>query len=73
MATAARTYWLTTACRIARKDQSLLIERAGGTPVHIPVTDVRDIVACAPAEPEHRSHQPAQHQPHQRPLPHSLR
>jgi len=50
MATAARTYWLTTACRIARKDQSLVIERAGGKPVHIPVTDVRDIVACAPAD-----------------------
>ena len=50
MATAARTYWLTAACRIARKDQSLIIERADGTAVHIPVTDVRDIVACAPAD-----------------------
>jgi len=50
MPTAARTYWLTTACRIARKDQSLVIERLNGTPVHIPVTDVRDIVACAPVE-----------------------
>ena len=50
MATVARTYWLTTACRIARKDQSLVIERADGTAVHIPVTDVRDIVACAPAD-----------------------
>ena len=50
MATATRTYWLTTACRIARKDQSLVIERADGTAVHIPVTDVRDIVACAPAD-----------------------
>lgn len=46
MPAAARTYWLTTPCRIRRKDQSLLIERADGTPVHIPITDVRDIVAC---------------------------
>ncbi|GII76651.1 CRISPR-associated endonuclease Cas1 [Sphaerisporangium rufum] len=46
MPTAARTYWLTTACRIRRKDQSLRIERVDGSPVHIPVTDVRDIVAC---------------------------
>jgi CRISP-associated protein Cas1 len=50
MATAARTYWLTTACRILRKDQSLVIERVDGKPVHIPVTDVRDIVACAPVD-----------------------
>lgn len=50
MATAARTYWLTTACRIAREDQSLVIERIGGSHVHIPVTDVRDIVACAPTD-----------------------
>ncbi|WP_182879987.1 CRISPR-associated endonuclease Cas1 [Microbispora sp. H10949] len=46
MPTAARTYWLTTSCRIRRKDQSLRIERPEGAPVHIPVTDVRDIVAC---------------------------
>lgn len=46
MPTAARTYWLTTPCRIRRKDQSLRIERVDGSPVHIPVTDVRDIVAC---------------------------
>lgn len=46
MPAAARTYWLTTPCRIRRKDQSLLIERADGAPVHIPITDVRDIVAC---------------------------
>lgn len=46
MPSAARTYWLTTACRIRRKDQSLRIERAEGAPVHIPITDVRDIVAC---------------------------
>lgn len=50
MPTAARTYWLTTACRITRRDQSLLIERADGTPVHIPVTDVRDIIACSPLD-----------------------
>lgn len=50
MPAAARTYWLTTACRIRRKDQSLLIERESGDSVHVPVTDVRDIVACAPAD-----------------------
>lgn len=47
MPAAARTYWLTSPSRIRRKDQSLLIEREAGPPVHIPVTDVRDIVACA--------------------------
>lgn len=46
MPAASRTYWLTTACRIRRKDQSLVIEREFGDKVHIPVTDVRDIVAC---------------------------
>ncbi|SDR23566.1 type I-B CRISPR-associated endonuclease Cas1b [Thermostaphylospora chromogena] len=46
MPTAARTYWLTTPCRIRRKDQSLRIERLDGSAVHIPITDVRDIVAC---------------------------
>ena len=50
MPAAARTYWLTTACRIRRQDQSLVIERESGDKVHIPVTDVRDIVACAPAD-----------------------
>jgi CRISPR-associated protein Cas1 len=44
---ASRTYWLTGPCRIRRKDQSLVIERESAAPVHIPVTDVRDIVACA--------------------------
>jgi CRISPR-associated protein Cas1 len=47
MAAAVRTYWLTTACRIRRKDQSLVIERESGDKIHIPVTDVRDLVACA--------------------------
>ncbi|MEV4183905.1 CRISPR-associated endonuclease Cas1 [Streptosporangium canum] len=46
MPTVARTYWLTKPCRIRRKDQSLRIERVDGSPVHIPITDVRDIVAC---------------------------
>lgn len=50
MPAAARTYWLTTACRIQRKDQSLVIERETGGKVHIPVTDVRDIIACAPVD-----------------------
>ena len=50
MPAAARTYWLTTSCRIRRKDQTLLVERESGDKVHIPVTDVRDIVACAPTD-----------------------
>jgi CRISPR-associated protein Cas1 len=51
MPTATRTYWLTTACRIHRQDQSLVIDRAADLkPVHVPVTDVRDIVACAPID-----------------------
>ncbi|GAA1244999.1 hypothetical protein GCM10009665_39830 [Kitasatospora nipponensis] len=47
MPAAARTYWLTSPCRIRRKDESLVIERDNADNVHIPVTDVRDIVACA--------------------------
>ena len=50
MPAAARTYWLTTSCRIRREDQSLVIERESGDKIHIPVTDVRDIIACAPAD-----------------------
>jgi len=50
MPAAARTYWLTTDCRIRRKDQSLVIERESGDKIHIPVTDVRDLVACASAD-----------------------
>ena len=50
MPTAARTYWLTSSCRIRRKDQSLVIEREDGAPVHIPITDVRDIIACKPVD-----------------------
>lgn len=40
-----RTYWLTRPARIRRKDQSLLFELADGQSVHVPVTDVSDIVA----------------------------
>jgi CRISPR-associated protein Cas1 len=50
MPEAARTYWLTTSCRIRRKDSTLVIEREDGTKVHLPVTDVRDLVACAPVD-----------------------
>ncbi|WP_433677964.1 type I-B CRISPR-associated endonuclease Cas1b [Nocardia sp. CA-119907] len=46
MPAATRTYWLTTPCRIRRKDQSLVIERLDSKPIHIPITDVADIVAC---------------------------
>nr|ATN96368.1 Cas1 [Streptomyces virginiae] len=47
MPAAAQTYWLTSPSRIRRKDQSLIIERETGGNVHIPITDVRDIIACA--------------------------
>lgn len=47
MPAATRTYWLTSPCRIRRKDESLVIERDAAPNVHVPVTDVRDIVACA--------------------------
>ncbi|ROQ65307.1 CRISPR-associated Cas1 family protein [Streptomyces sp. CEV 2-1] len=47
MPATARTYWLTTPCRIRRKDESLIIERENAGNVHIPITDVRDIIACA--------------------------
>ncbi|CAO5240401.1 type I-B CRISPR-associated endonuclease Cas1b [Frankia sp. AgKG'84/4] len=50
MPQAARTYWLTSPCRIRRKDSSLVIEREDGSKVHVPVTDVRDIVAAAPVD-----------------------
>jgi CRISPR-associated protein Cas1 len=45
MTAASRTYWLTEPCRIRRQDNSIRIERADCTPVHIPVTDIRDLVA----------------------------
>ncbi|GAA3357810.1 type I-B CRISPR-associated endonuclease Cas1b [Saccharopolyspora gregorii] len=47
MPTTARTYWLTSPCRLRRQDQSLRIERDGHDPRHIPITDVRDIIAAA--------------------------
>lgn len=50
MAEAARTYWLTSPCRIRREDQSLVVEREDGRRLHIPITDVRDIVATAPVD-----------------------
>lgn len=46
MPEAARTYWLTSPCRIRRKDQSLVIERDGQQARHVPITDVREIIAC---------------------------
>lgn len=50
MPEAARTYWLTNPCRIRRKDQSLIIEREHARDVHIPITDVRDLVAASPVD-----------------------
>lgn len=40
-----RTYWLTEPCRIRREDNSIRIERADNSPVRIPITDIRDLVA----------------------------
>src|SRR5690606_31917192 len=45
MSASSRTYWLTEPCRIRREDGSIRIERADGTRVRIPITDIRDIVA----------------------------
>lgn len=45
MPAATRTYWLTEPCRIRREDNSIRVERADGTPVRIPVTDIQDLVA----------------------------
>ncbi|SCK12520.1 CRISPR-associated protein, Cas1 family [Streptomyces sp. WMMB 322] len=45
MPAVGRTYWLTEPCRIRREDNSVRIERPDGSPVRIPVTDIRDLVA----------------------------
>ncbi|GGL19499.1 type I-B CRISPR-associated endonuclease Cas1b [Mangrovihabitans endophyticus] len=45
MSAAGRSYWLTEPCRIRRQDRSIRIERADNSPVHIPITDIRDLVA----------------------------
>lgn len=45
MSARSRTYWLTEPCRIRRENQSLAVERADQSPVRIPITDIRDIVA----------------------------
>ncbi|MCK2245200.1 MULTISPECIES: CRISPR-associated endonuclease Cas1 [unclassified Crossiella] len=50
MPTASRTYWLTTPCRIHRQDNSLRIDRDDQPSTHIPITDVRDIIAAAPVD-----------------------
>lgn len=47
MPATARTYWITNPCRLRRRDQSLRIERDDQQPRHIPITDVRDIIAAA--------------------------
>lgn len=46
MPATARTYWITSPCRLRRRDQSLRIERDEQKPHHIPITDVRDIIAA---------------------------
>jgi CRISPR-associated protein Cas1 len=45
MAAVGRTYWLTEPCRIRREDNSVRVERPDGSPVRIPITDIRDLVA----------------------------
>lgn len=45
MTAAARTYWLTEPCRIRREGDSIRVERTDSTPVRIPITDIRDLVA----------------------------
>ncbi|MFE2063074.1 type I-B CRISPR-associated endonuclease Cas1b [Streptomyces sp. NPDC059467] len=45
MPAVGRTYWLTEPCRIRRENNSVRIERPGGSPVHIPITDIRDLIA----------------------------
>jgi CRISPR-associated protein Cas1 len=44
MPAVGRTYWLTEPCRIRREDNSVRIERPDGSPVRIPITDIRDLV-----------------------------
>jgi CRISPR-associated protein Cas1 len=44
MTAVSRTYWLTEPCRIRRENDSVRIERDDGAPVHVPVTDIRDLV-----------------------------
>lgn len=45
MPAVGRTYWLTEPCRIRREDNSVRIERPDGSPVRIPITDIRDLIA----------------------------
>lgn len=45
MTAAARTCWLTEPCRIRRENDSVKIERTGTGPVHIPITDISDLIA----------------------------
>ncbi|MFF2025277.1 type I-B CRISPR-associated endonuclease Cas1b [Streptomyces sp. NPDC058171] len=45
MAAVGRTYWLTEPCRIRREDNSVRVERPDSSPVRIPITDIRDLVA----------------------------
>ncbi|ARQ70734.1 type I-B CRISPR-associated endonuclease Cas1b [Streptomyces marincola] len=45
MPAVGRTYWLTEPCRMRREDSSVRIERPDGSPVRIPITDIRDLVA----------------------------
>ncbi|MFF2021081.1 type I-B CRISPR-associated endonuclease Cas1b [Streptomyces sp. NPDC058171] len=44
MPAVGRTYWLTEPCRIRRENDSVRVERSDGSPVRIPITDIRDLV-----------------------------
>ena len=50
MAERARTYWLTQAARLRRKDHTVALDLADGRTVHIPVTDINDVVATEPLD-----------------------
>ena len=45
MTAASRTYWLTEPCRIRRENDSVRIERTGSDAVHVPITDISDLIA----------------------------
>ncbi|MGH8897650.1 MAG: type I-B CRISPR-associated endonuclease Cas1b [Egibacteraceae bacterium] len=45
-----RTYWLSGAARLRRKDDSLVFELADGNRVPVPVTDIADIITTAPVD-----------------------
>ncbi len=45
-----RAYWLSTAARLRRNDDSLVFEMADGRRVPVPVTDVESVITAAPVD-----------------------